>query len=86
MSWSVQKTIGEPARVRAVVEPAFDNAAKYYEKTSPAEFADIIAAKERVLAWLDRVPDGQAAIVEANGSRGDGWMSLTITCSTVKLA
>lgn len=87
MSWSIQKTIGEPARVRAVVEPQFKRAAESYEKSgNTAEADDINSARVSVMNWLDQVPEGHAAVVEACGSRGAGWLSIKVDCSTVKLA
>lgn len=87
MSWSIQKTIGEPARVRAVVEPQFNRAAESYEKSGNiAEADDIRSARVSVLNWLDQVPEGLVASVEASGSRGAGWLGIKVDCSTVKLA
>lgn len=83
MSWSIQKQIGNADKVRAAVEPDFNNAAKNYAGTP--EEQDILRAKESVFAWLDRVPDGKAAQVEACGSRGEGWLSIKVECSVIKL-
>lgn len=89
MSWSIGKVIGEPERVRAVVGPQFDAAARYYEGkggVSAEEQVDILNAKGQVMAFLDHAPKGHAVEVEANGSRGEGWLSVSVKCSAVKLA
>lgn len=83
MSWSIQKKIGAPDKVRAAVEPEFDNAAKCY--AGKPEEQDVLAAKAAVLSWLDEVPAGQAAIVEAHGSRGASWLTIDIHCSIASL-
>jgi hypothetical protein len=83
MSWSISKTMGVASAVRAAVEPDFDRAAKSYAGTP--EEADVVAAKTSVLAWLDKKPEGSGVIVEASGSRGDGWLSVKIDCHAVPL-
>lgn len=83
MSWSISKTIGEADKVRAAVAPEFDSAAKNY--TGTPEEQDVLAAKASVLAWLDTVPEGHAAQVEACGFRGSGWLTIKVDCQAVKL-
>lgn len=93
MSWSIGKIIGEPARVRAIVEPQFDSVAKSYgiraekgDKIAGHEQVDILNVKGQVLAFLDSVPEGYVAEVEANGSRGASWLNVSVRCATLKLA
>jgi hypothetical protein len=85
MSWSIQKTIGSSAAVKAAVEPQFDMAAKNY--AGQAEEQDVLAAKAAVSSWLDnpRASATGGVIVEASGSRGQGWLSITVQCSEVQL-
>lgn len=89
MSWSIGKVIGEPSRVRAVVESQFDAAAKYYEgkgDIAAHEQVDILNAKGQVLAFLQHVPEGYVAQVEASGSRGATWQTCSVNCNAIKLA
>lgn len=84
MSWSIQKTLGEPQRVLAAVEPLFDSSAKAY--AGKPEEQDVLAAKAAVQSWLGEVPEGYAAVVEASGSRGTNWLSIKVECSAIRLA
>lgn len=83
MSWSIQKRVGTPEGLRPIVTADFDRAAKMYD--GKVEGNDVLAAKASVLAFLDTVPAGQAAIVEATGSRGERWLTISISCSTCEL-
>lgn len=85
MSWSVNKKVGKPEAVRPVVEKEFDVAAKMY--AGKTEEKDVLGAKAAVLAWLDEVrcTESEGVEVEANGSRGDAWVSVTIKCNKIAL-
>jgi len=85
MSWSIQKTIGRPAAVKAAVDPLFDQSAKNY--AGQAEEQDVLAAKTAVDSWLDarRSSENAGVQVEASGSRGNGWLSITVQCAEVTL-
>lgn len=83
MSWSIQKKIGTPDKMKEVLAPEFDAQAKNY--AGKPEEQDVLAAKASVMSWLNEVPDGQVAMVEANGSRGAGWLSIKVECSALKL-
>lgn len=83
MSWSVTKRVGLPEKLRTPVSDDFDRAAKYYKGTP--EETDVLAAKQSVMDFLTAVTPGNAAVVEANGSRGAGWLTVTINCSAIKL-
>lgn len=81
MSWSIQKTVGAPDKVRAAIEPLFDQAAKCY--AGKTEEQDVLSAKATVLAFLDEFQPpmpNYGVSVEASGSRGGTWCNVTIAC------
>lgn len=85
MSWSVSKVMGSVDKVRPVAASAFDNAARSYEGKTEAN--DVLAAKAAVMSFLDeaKCAEGQGVVVEANGSRGESWVSVSITCNKIAL-
>jgi len=85
MSWSINKQMGKPEKIRPSVESQLDSVAKYYEGKS--EQKDVLDAKAALLSWLDetKCADNEVVSVEACGSRGGTWLNIKIDCSKLTL-
>lgn len=85
MSWSIQKTVGKPDKVKAQIAPQFDSASRSY--SGKTEQKDVESARIAVNSWLDECNCGasEGVTVEASGSRGEGWVNVTVLCGKLAL-
>lgn len=85
MSWSITERFGKPEKIRERVATEFDTAAKMY--AGKTEETDVLGAKAAVLAFLDEAncSETEGVKVVASGSRGQGWVNVTVQCNKISL-
>lgn len=81
MSWSTSK-MGTKAEVKDAVLADLDICAKGYAGTE--EEKDILLAKERLASAIDGFTS-DAIQVDASGSRGSGWFTLSLQIKGLSL-